>query len=155
MFPFPNKFISMCCLSLYRGPTLALVDTLSHHTHLTSHAHYITSTPCSLSTMVAPRGGAAQRARPPLAPATTRHSKKTTVPATVTKTPARGGICSSPWHTQSTNAAASTLTNLAEQARTPPRHHILSAPHCSTTTTTHNTTNRRHFFPQRHQLPRC
>ena len=67
--------------------------------------------------MVAPRGVTSRGVRPPLAPAPTRHSKKTPAPATVTKTPARGGIRSSPRHTQSTNAAASALTNLAEQAR--------------------------------------
>ena len=67
--------------------------------------------------MVAPRGVSSRGVRPPLAPAPTRHSKKMPAPATVTKTPARGGIRSSPRHTQSTNAAASALTNLAEQAR--------------------------------------
>ncbi len=109
MFPSPNKFISVRRLSLSRS-------NASHASHITRISQNITSIPCSPSTMVAPPGGAGQRVRPPLAPATTRHKKKNTAPATVTKTPARG-IRSSPRHTQSTNAAASALTNLAERAR--------------------------------------
>jgi len=61
------------------------------------------TTPCSLS-MVVPRGSTG-RGKPPQA-------QKTNAPATITKTPARGVR-----HTQSTNAAASTLTNLVEEAR--------------------------------------
>ncbi len=68
--------------------------------------------------MVAPRGGTGRGVSPPLATATIRHSKKTMAPDTVTKTPAHEGRRTSPRHTQSTNAAASTLTkNLVAQAR--------------------------------------
>ena len=73
--------------------------------------------------MVAPHGSTG-RGKPPLAPAATRHSKKTNEPATVTKTPARG-LRTSPRHTQSTNAAASNDDDDEQQRR-------------QTTTTTNN-----------------
>jgi hypothetical protein len=57
--------------------------------------------------MVAPRGGTS-RGKPPLAPTATRQKNKkmNDAPVTVTKTPAHG-VCTSPQHTKSTNAAAS------------------------------------------------